>query len=185
MSIDTLVVNFFGGPGAGKSTLAMLVTGMLKMEGMRAEIALEYAKDLVWEKRLDTITNQIYVFGKQLHRIQRLIGQVDVVVTDSPLPTSLLYKPHSVPESFDQLVIDVFRQFNNLNFLLCRVGTYDPVGRIHTYQDALEKDRQIKELLMKHQITYTFVPDVPQRADITMDIIKSHCSHHLTKLRGA
>lgn len=61
----TTVINLFGGPGAGKSTLAALLFHHLKIRGLSCEMALEYAKDKVWEESYSTLHNQIYVFGKQ------------------------------------------------------------------------------------------------------------------------
>ena len=44
----------------------------------------EFAKDLTWENRQNTLENQLYVFAEQHHRVNRLKKQVDVVITDSP-----------------------------------------------------------------------------------------------------
>jgi adenylylsulfate kinase-like enzyme len=41
------VINLFGGPGTGKSTLAAALFTDLKMKGINAELVTEFAKDLV------------------------------------------------------------------------------------------------------------------------------------------
>ena len=64
-----IVVNLFAGPGSGKSTTCAGVFSKLKLAGVNCEMALEYAKDKVWENSLDVLDDQIYVFGKQLHRL--------------------------------------------------------------------------------------------------------------------
>lgn len=54
---NTLVVNLFGEPGAGKSTGAAYVFAMLKMAGVDAELVTEYAKDKVWESNTEVFKN--------------------------------------------------------------------------------------------------------------------------------
>lgn len=66
------VINLFAGPGSGKSTTCAGVFSKLKLAGVNCEMALEYAKDKVWEQSFHTLDNQIYIFGKQLHRLWRL-----------------------------------------------------------------------------------------------------------------
>lgn len=53
----TICVNFFSGPGAGKSTLAAYVFSKLKMMGVNCELVSEFAKDKVWEKNNEALSN--------------------------------------------------------------------------------------------------------------------------------
>ena len=59
---NTLVVNLFGGPGAGKSTLMAYLFYKLKILGVEVEMSPEFAKDLVWEERFNYFDEQIYIF---------------------------------------------------------------------------------------------------------------------------
>ena len=81
---NTLVVNLIGGPGAGKSTTMAGVFSKLKSLGVDAEMVSEFAKELVWENRKDTMKDETYIFAKQAHRIFRVNGQVDVIVKCCP-----------------------------------------------------------------------------------------------------
>ena len=45
----TVVVNMFGGPGAGKTVAALEATAKLKKLGYVVEYAPKYAKELVWD----------------------------------------------------------------------------------------------------------------------------------------
>lgn len=71
--MKTLLVNLMGGPSTGKSTVCAMIFARLKRMGVDCEMALEYAKDVVWEEGFRKLSNQIYVFGKQYHRIYRII----------------------------------------------------------------------------------------------------------------
>ena len=66
-------------------------------------MALEYAKDKVWEESYGVLENQIYIFGKQLHRVWRLIDKVDIIITDAPILMSLIYGSRE-SEEFHALV---------------------------------------------------------------------------------
>ena len=88
---NTLVVNLLGGPGVGKSTLTAAIFAKLKDAGVDCEMASEFAKELVWEQRNETFKDELYIFAKQAHRLFRLNGKVDVVITDRPLILTCFY----------------------------------------------------------------------------------------------
>ena len=116
-----ILVNLFGEPGAGKSTGAAYIFSQLKMHGVNAELVTEYAKDKVWEENIAVFKNQAYIFGKQFFKISRCEDKVDVIVTDSPLPLSIIYNENSnLTENFNKTVMDVFNSYNNINFLILR-----------------------------------------------------------------
>lgn len=148
-----IVVNLFGGAGCGKSTLMAQVFAELKKLGLETEMAPEWVKEKVWDESFKVMADQIYVFGKQLHRIKRLENKVDVVICDSPLLFSIVYD-QSHNQKFADLVIDQFESFNNMNFLIKRSTTYIPKGRIETEEDAKKKDAEILELLNKNKVEY-------------------------------
>lgn len=152
-----IVVSLFAGPGAGKSTMAAGVFYKLKTYGINAELVTEYAKDLTWEKRHKTLSNQAYVFGKQLQRIHRLENQVQVVITDSPLALTLLYTPEDYPESFKPFVLDMIAKYDNMNYLVKRVKEYQPIGRNQTKDQADQLDIICKALLDNNALDYTEV----------------------------
>lgn len=164
------VINFFAGPGSGKSTVCAGLFSKLKLSGINCEMALEYAKDKVWEKSFRTLDNQIYVFGKQLHRIWRLKDQVDLVITDSPLLFSLIYdKTQNL--KFKDLVVDQFNQFDNINYFINRKKNYNPKGRIQTLEEAKELDSEIKNMLISLNIPYISINKEEAIDSVYQDII--------------
>ena len=142
-----LVVNLFGAPGAGKSTVAAGVFHQLKQRGHIAEYAPEYAKELVWEGRGDLLADQLYILAQQNRRLMRVDGRVDVVITDSPLLLSAVYIPPGYPSSFKPFVVDMFRSYRNLNFYLHRTVPYQNVGRVHTAEEAVCIGQAQRDLL--------------------------------------
>jgi hypothetical protein len=152
----TDVINLLAGPGSGKSTLAAGLFYRLKMKGLNVELALEYAKDLTWEERFSTLAVQPYVFGKQLHRLTRLLGKVRCIITDSPLILGCYYGKH-YPVSFRQSVVDAFNGFNNHNFFVRRHKEYNPAGRNQTVEQAKEIDVELETMLKHHLVDYTVV----------------------------
>ena len=153
--MGAVVINLFGGPGTGKSTGAAYIFALLKMRGVNAELVTEFAKDATWEKNFTALSNQPYVFGKQVYRISRCIDKVDVVVTDSPILLSVIYnKDKRSANTFRNYVCDVFNGFTNFNYYLTRVKKYDPNGRNQTEEEADAISKQIKEFLDNNNIKH-------------------------------
>jgi len=130
------VINFFGAPGAGKSTTAAGFFYELKKRWVSAELVGEFAKELVWSDSGHLLSQQNYVFAHQEHRLNRLIGKVDVAVCDAPLLLSAFYAPENYPLSFNQSVFDFFNLYENVNILVRRSHEYAKDGRLQNEQEA-------------------------------------------------
>lgn len=148
-----LVVNLAAGPGAGKSTTASGVFFKLKTAGYNCELVTEYAKDATWDESNKKLENQIYILGKQYHRLWRVVPKVDIVVTDSPLFLTIVYGEHE-PDSFRSLVLDLFHKNQNLVYFLERVKKYNPVGRNQSEQEARQIDAAVLNCLLDNNIAF-------------------------------
>lgn len=166
---STFVINLFAGPGSGKSTLMAGIFSNLKNRGINCEMAPEYAKEKTWEasKILD---NQIYVFAKQHHRIIRLLGDVDVIITDSPLLLSLYYGNNNTKE-FRDLILSEFNTMANINFFVERVKPYNPKGRSQTEEEARQIDLEIKKILSDSLCRFESVKGEAESIEIVSSLI--------------
>ena len=150
-----IVINLAGAPGAGKSTGAAYIFSSLKQKGINCELVGEFAKDKTWEHNILALSCQEYVLGKQSYRMARCRDEVDVIITDSPLPLSIIYNTnHAISESFPKLVMDIFNTYSNLNFFLNRVKPYNPKGRNQTESESDELSNKIKQLYDELGIQY-------------------------------
>lgn len=155
--MNTIVINLFGEPGAGKSTAAMDITARLKRKGINAEYVSEFAKDKLYENTGEIFKHQEYLFGKQSFKIGRVRDKVQVVVVDSPLILSIVYNNNkTLGEDFNKTVLNVFDSYNNRNYLLTRKHTYEDEGRFQNEKEALEVRKRIINILDNLGITYQF-----------------------------
>ena len=152
-----VVVNLMGPPGAGKSTMAAQIFFLLKTAGVNAELVTEFAKDKTWEHNLKALGVQEYVFGKQSYRLARCRDDVEVIVTDSPLPLSIIYNHNEALDKdghFSQMVLNVFNTYDNFNYVLKRVKPYNPKGRNQTEEESDALFDPIIDLLNKVGISF-------------------------------
>jgi hypothetical protein len=152
------VINIFGGPGAGKSTTAAGLFYLMKLDHLRVELVTEYAKEVTWERRHNLLSDQLYMFAEQHRRLVRLRGQVDYVVTDSPLLLSAVYREESYPVVFEQLVLEFWNAFDNCNFALKRVKEYVKLGRRQTEAEAKEVDTRVEQVLARFEVPHAVLP---------------------------
>lgn len=157
------VINIFGGPGVGKSTLAAFLFSYLKSrKNTSAELITEFAKDLVYEGQLNTLKiDQLYVFANQNHRmkmIQDYTPNVDFIITDSPLLLSNIYGEinNSIDENFKSFATSIFNSYENINLFISRRGQfrYEEGGRIQTNEEAENVHNNIKKYLNDNNIKY-------------------------------
>jgi len=170
----TTVINIFGGPGIGKSGIASGVFSKLKQHNYNVEFATEYAKDLVWEERLNILQeDQLYIFAKQHRKVFRLKDQVEYIVTDCPLLMHIPYIPLGSYTHLEPLIVESALTFNNVNIVLERAkGTHVDRGRVHSEEQSELKDQQIRYVLQVYDPTYTIVPVDEHAVDTIFDLLK-------------
>jgi hypothetical protein len=167
-----IIVNILGGPGAGKSSMTASVFSYLKWHDVNCEMALEYAKEVVWSKTENLLKNQLFVFGQQHNRLYHLLDKVDVIITDSPLLLSIIYDAEQNVH-LKSLVLDEFSKYNNMNYLLTRKKKYNPSGRLQTEDEAKQIDDRLRDLLKMYDIPYKEIAGVPENAQlIGKDVLK-------------
>lgn len=152
-----VVVNLWGGPGCGKSTTMAAIFTELKIRGYNVEMVSEFAKDLVYEKRDETMKDELYIFAKQNHRLFRVKDKVDIIVTDRPLPLTCVYDEvyGKNDKALHELVRNTFKEYNNINiFLNFNEENYKKEGRLQEKTEALDLHEKIMQELIKNQESY-------------------------------
>ena len=165
------VINFYSGPGCGKSTSAAGLFFRMKSEGYSVELVTEYAKDKAYEGHLSCLEDQIYIFGKQQRRLNRLIRHVEYAITDSPLLLSILYNK-DLSVSFNNLILEQYGKYNNFNFFLNRVKEYVKIGRTQSYKEACLLDVEMYKLLLNYNIPFSHIDGDSNAPDKILKAIK-------------
>jgi hypothetical protein len=154
----TVVINAFGGPGAGKSTASLGIAEELKKLGYVAEYIPEYAKELVWDENWDMLDgseeHQFKILQEQMKRMDRLIGKVDFIITDAPILLNQIYHRELTLE-YEQMLQELYNQYDNFNFIVQRdTNNFENIGRIHNLDESLSKDNEVKIMLDKYELYY-------------------------------
>lgn len=146
--LNLKVINIWGAPGVGKSTTAAGLFNLMKAKGHSVEIITEVAKDLTYEKMYDRLSNQLYILGEQDLRLRRLEGQVEWVITDSPLPTGLAFITQEYRDWLTDAVWGAYDRYNNYDILLKRnlEFGFQQEGRNENYEQALALDETLANL---------------------------------------
>lgn len=161
------IVNLFGGPGIGKSSIANGLTYKLKKKHISCDNPYEFPKVLAWDENHSAIKDQLYVLANQHRGIVKSFGKVDYIILDSPIILSLVYKsiykgseyPATLyGDSFDKMVLDIHNQYDTLNILLKRTeGEFNEKERYQTIDESKMLDEEIEKTLVKNNIPYVTI----------------------------
>ena len=155
------VINLFGAPGVGKSTIAAGLFYFMKMSSISVEHVTEYAKYLVLTDRVQQLEDeQLYLLAKQHHKQHILKGKYEWAITDSPLLLCAYYAPkETTPPSFQQMVNEYNNAFENYNIFLTRgleeqETIFEEQGRLQNKETAYKIQCEQIEFLTKNHIPF-------------------------------
>jgi len=177
------VINLFGGPGSGKSTTAAGLFYFMKMRHQSVDLVTEYAKELVWEGRLqEMLDKQEDIFVEQQKRIRRLRNNVDYAIVDSPILFSYIYpkmneqqrgvSPWPALDAFLDFVVAVNDTYDNINIFLERPTHFETNGRDHNLEESQAIDEAIKNSLRELGQEFITVPTNEHTMTLLLDLFK-------------
>lgn len=188
---NTIVINAFAGPGAGKTTSCLEVAEKLKKQGFVTEYVQEYAKELVYDNNLIMLDghyeHQFAILNEQMKRINRLYGKVDFIVTDSPILLNNTYlnedKNTEVYSAYSDSVNKLYGLYNNFNYFVERdTSVFKKEGRIHNFEQSIAIDNELKNMLHNNQIdfdvyTHATIDNIVRDSTIiyAKQLINSYC----------
>ena len=151
--VNTIVVEFYGGPSSGKSEAMARLFSLLKQRHIAVEMAPEYAKKWAYEGRQIDGLDEFYIFGKQVGAEAALLGKVAVVVTDRPVLMSSvytdLYGSGKIRSGVDAAVMAYMgetrlRGHRRIAVLVPRRHAYDHSGRFENLDQAVLVDEMAR-----------------------------------------
>lgn len=188
---NTIVINAFAGPGAGKTTSCLEVAEKLKKQGFVTEYVQEYAKELVYDNNLIMLDghyeHQFVILNEQMKRINRLYGKVDFIITDSPILLNNTYlnedKNTEVYSAYSDSVNKLYGLYNNFNYFVERdTSVFEKEGRIHNLEQSIAIDNELKNMLHNNQIdfdvyTHATIDNIVRDSTIiyAKQLINSYC----------
>lgn len=156
------IIQFFGGPGSGKSSVAYKLAGALKSKHINCELVTEVAKDVTWEKNFHQLKNQFFITAKQFDRIRRLEDKVDYIIMDAGLLQNIPYfKDERYKKELTQIMINLHKSYRTINFFVNRPMNYDTNGRKEDLQESINIDNLTIQILKNEGIKFKEItPDI-------------------------
>lgn len=157
-------VCFYGGPGSGKTTSAMLISSQLKIAGVNVEHVQEEAKRWVYEGRTIQGFDQVVLLATQLSWEELYLRKdpETVIVTESPLFLGLVYSKLASAPCWRNL-IPIAEEFESVYpgihiFVERGTSPYQPKGRYEDEEAARRIDTFTKLFLDEIGIKYHVIP---------------------------
>lgn len=149
-------INFFGGPGTGKTTIATWLYSKLKDMKYSVEYVSEYVKSWAYQNRKINKYDQVYFFAKQLQEEYKFLkGGVKHIITDSPVLLATVYSGIYGGKDLEKNLINISNEYDNdyncINFYLERnTQIYLKKGRYQSLSQAIDIDNLIYNTLQNN-----------------------------------
>lgn len=145
------IINIHGAPSSGKSVLAAELFASMKKVGYQVEIVVERTKELIAEKNLFGLADEVSIYAEKRTRIARFLNTPGTwVITDSPLFNSWIYGA-SVGKHFQDFVLADYESLHPTQVILGLDSIYDyePIGRNPDKDAAMKTFEELNEVITR------------------------------------
>lgn len=143
-------INFWGGPGSGKSTTASRLYADLKdytasrKNPLKIELCREIVKDKAWKNESIDRWHGVKFSIDQLCYEKSLLDNVDLVISDSPIGLGAYYAETEIDKTYIKSISKEYDHlYHSINILLLREKPYLKHGRYQTEEQAVNSDKPI------------------------------------------
>ena len=175
--MKTTVVNIYGAPGAGKSTLAAELYAEMSKKGESVELVREVAKEFAWKGQKLSKIEQINVTTEQMLRESSLYGKVKYLITDSPIELGHFYckyyhGSHAL-EYMSDLMYGLTGRSRDTKHLFLPIikESYTNAGRYGDLKESLEIEELLLERFECTSMYYNLLSNKETRLKDALEII--------------
>lgn len=177
------LIQIFGSPASGKSTLAAEVHTELKKLSINSMLVSEVSTDYIAEYGVpNSPIDQVVIFYKQLNKETMFLGSKDFIICDSSSILNYFYFRQLFPEkltnkdiaSINHLQKEILKHINTIDHVfyvppMRDIDTNDGI-RYHNSDDITRLDRWIKSYLELENINHTDLSsiDMKKRVDFIL-----------------
>lgn len=177
--MSTVLINFLGQPGSGKSTLGTQLFAELKIRGFETEFVSEFVKTWTYTGREVNKFGQYYIFGMETENQSRLFNKVEYIIADSPVLLTSFYQKFYWGS--DTLIVPAkeFYKFAEeegvkvVNIFIDRKFKYNPKGRFQTEEESEEVRKQLLQFMNDNGYSYHHLKvPIKDRISTILDILE-------------
>lgn len=127
------LVTLIGPAGSWKSTTAYGLMYVMKKLGLKVEYIDEFAREAVYDNRIDILSDQLFILAQQNQKQNRILrAGLDYAVSDTCLLLGLVYAPDNALPQLKDAITAYYNLYDNITFYLPRNphSAYHTEGRV-------------------------------------------------------
>jgi len=151
MNKKPTLIQFWGGPGSGKSIGACSLYTLMAISPSYEEVGLvrEFAKKYAILRDREALSDQRFITGGQAASLYIAKLEYKTIISDSAIELGRVYCSDSKDLEFiEKTISEVYSDFNVVNVFIRRNFdlAFEEAGRVHNLKESMEIDAETCEM---------------------------------------
>ncbi|AHE95065.1 TPA: AAA family ATPase [Campylobacter fetus subsp. venerealis] len=187
--MNKLVINIYGSPGAGKSTLAKNLKKYMREKRIDVGLISEFATELIENNQKEKLKDQPYVTKGQMLNITRVLKKHDIAISDSPIELGKFYCDPRDEQRTNELIKKCKNMYKSINFFLKldeqAKQDYTMERRVHTYAQSKKlQEEMLSSLILNDKTSIIIYRSTPIKEIFKMIEKSKQWNKHQNQNKG-